>query len=1082
MRKFEPAFKYKMIYIFRINDNKHKDCLKIGQTTLNLNNDIDIGTILPNSKMLNDQARERINQYTTTAAIEYELLHTEIAAYYDTYTKQYNSFSDYDVHAVIKRNKSDVVKKFNIDGNPSEWFKINLSAAVEAINCIKERKEYFDIDKHLKKRDPIIFRPEQKEAIKLTIDKFKAGNLKMLWNAKMRFGKTLTALEVVKKMNFNKTLIITHRPVVKEGWFKDFKKIFYEENTEYVYSSKTQGEKIENLIRKDKKFVYFASIQDLRGSKEVGGNFDKNNIVFFLDWDLIIIDEGHEGTKTKLSKEVLNLLIKNNNNHKTYQLWLSGTPFNLFNDVSADCIYTWDYIMEQKAKYEWYLKKFFEPNPYSDLPRMNIFTYDLPKKFRQFFDDDKAFNFKEFFRVWTGNFAIDKKEMPNDNCLGKFIHEKDVKAFLDLMCSPNEDSNYPYSNEKYREYFRHSLWLVPGVKEAKALSSLLKKHDVLSNFNIINVAGDGDEEIEGKDALQKVMDGIGEYPHLTRTITISCGRLTTGVSIPAWTAVFMLSSTTSPSSYLQTIFRVQTPAKINGQTKEDCYVFDFAPDRTLKMVAEATNLSYNLSQSNNDRIIVGDFLNYCPVIAIDGSVMKDYDVSKLLQQLKKVYIEQVVKTGFESPKLYNDEFLSKLSRADIEKFNDLKKIVGASKQTKPLNEIVINKQNFDMEEYEVKVNELESKKELSDDEKAILEECKRIKDEIRKQKETARSILRAISIRMPLLIYGSDIELNTEITIDNFTDIVTDELSWEEFMPKGITKEKFKEFSIYYDKDVFTGAANDIRKRVLYADNLEPEERIKEIIALFETFKNPDKETVLTPWRVVNMHLISMLGGYTFYDEEFSEKNNELRFVEQENITNELYDGNSIFLEMNSKSGLYPLFIVFSIYQNTLKTKGNLLLDEKNKIWQDIVKNNIYVICKTPMAKMITKRTLLGYKKTKINSYAFDDLILQLKEKNRKFIEKIKRKSFWEVKGDGDMKFNVIVGNPPYQELVANNSKSVSQANPIYNLFVETASSISEKYVSMITPSLWMTGGTGLEQFRQFMLSNNRIIKLYTWT
>ena len=128
---------------------------------------------------------------------------------------------------------------------------------------------------------------------------------------------------------------------------------------------------------------------------------------------------------------------------------------------------------------------------------------------------------------------------------------------------------------------------------------------------------------------------------------------------------------------------------------------------------------------------------------------------------------------------------------------------------------------------------------------------------------------------------------------------------------------------------------------------------------------------------------------------------------------------------------------------------------------------------------MITKRTLLGYKKTKINSYAFDDLILQLKEKNRKFIEKIKRKSFWEVKGDGDMKFNVVVGNPPYQELVANNSKSVSQANPIYNLFVETASSISEKYVSMITPSLWMTGGTGLEQFRQFMLSNNRIIKLF---
>lgn len=210
--------------------------------------------------------------------------------------------------------------------------------------------------------------------------------------------------------------------------------------------------------------------------------------------------------------------------------------------------------MEQKAKAEWDKIHFGDPNPYASLPRLNIFTYDLGKLLNEFIDEDVAFNFREFFRV---------------NEEGNFIHQKDVWAFLNLICKEDNDSNYPYSTEEYRDNFRHSLWMVPGVKEAKALSTLLQSHSVFSQFKIVNVAGDGDEEEESKEALKKVEEAITDKPHETYTITLSCGRLTTGVSVKAWTAVFMLSGShnTSASSYMQTIFRVQTPATINGKVK-----------------------------------------------------------------------------------------------------------------------------------------------------------------------------------------------------------------------------------------------------------------------------------------------------------------------------------------------------------------------------------------------------------------------------------------------------------------------------------------------------------------------------------
>ena len=781
--KYFSSLKLKLIYVFRINDAEHKDCLKIGEATCDDGNVIGLA---PNSKPLNEAARKRINQYTQTAGIRYELIYTELALYNRGGLR---SFNDKEVHAVLER--SGVKKKvFDKVNGANEWFITNLDVVKHAIAAVKEGKESLLPGEVAHGQSPIIFRPEQREAIDKTRHQFKKGN-QMLWNAKMRFGKTLSALQVVKDMDFRRTLILTHRPVVDSGWFEDFGKIFYN-RTDFAYGSKNNGDSHESLERRTRAdglhYVYFASMQDLRGSELVGGNFDKNDEVFATPWNLIIVDEAHEGTQTELGKAVMAELVKDD----TKVLRLSGTPFNLLDDFKEDEIYTWDYVMEQRAKREWDKVHQGDPNPYAALPVMNIYTYDLGRLLREFADEDVAFNFREFFRV---------------NEEGCFIHERDVSAFLNLLTKEDKDSCYPFANEEYRGIFRHTLWMLPGVKEAKALSSLLQRHPVFQHFAIVNVAGDGDEDEESRDALEAVNNAIGKDPDATRTITLSCGRLTTGVSVPAWTAVFMLSGSynTAASSYMQTIFRVQTPATINGRVKEQCYVFDFAPDRTLRVLAETAKISAKAGKtSQNDRKIMGDFLNFCPVISIEGSRMDQFDVPRMLEQLKKVYVERVVRNGFEDNSLYNDELL-KLGDLELQEFDDLKKIIGQTKAMPKTNQVDINNQGLNNEEYEEKEKlKKKSKKELTEEEKRRLEELKKKT----KNREAAISILRGISIRMPLLIYGAELDNeDEEITIDNFAEKI-DPRSWEEFMPKGVSKQKFNAFKKYYDPDIFRAAAS----------------------------------------------------------------------------------------------------------------------------------------------------------------------------------------------------------------------------------------------------------------------------------
>lgn len=1056
--KYFSSLKLKLIYVFRINDATHEGCLKIGEATCD---DESVIGLAPNSKPLNEAARKRINQYTQTAGIRYDLLHTELTLYNRNGLR---SFNDKEVHAVLER--SGVKRKvFDKENKANEWFITTLDVVKRAIAAVKEGKESLLPGEVTNGRSPIVFRPEQREAIEKTERQFRKGN-QMLWNAKMRFGKTLSALQVVKDMDFRRTLILTHRPVVDSGWFEDFGKIFYDRN-DFAYGSKNNGESHESLERRAKTdglhYVYFASMQDLRGSELVGGNFDKNNEVFATPWDLVIVDEAHEGTQTELGKAVMAELVKED----TKVLRLSGTPFNLLDDFKENEIYTWDYVMEQRAKLEWDKTHFGDPNPYAALPAMNIYTYDLGRLLKEFVDEDVAFNFREFFRV-------DKD--------GGFVHERDVSAFLNLLTKEDKESCYPFASEEYRNVFRHTLWMVPGVKEAKALSALLQRHPVFQHFHIVNVSGDGDEDEENRGALEMVNEAIGKDPDQTRTITLSCGRLTTGVSVPAWTAVFMLSGSynTAASSYMQTIFRVQTPATINGRVKEQCYVFDFAPDRTLKVLAETAKISAKAGKtSQDDRKTMGDFLNFCPVISIEGSRMDKFDVPRMLEQLKKVYVERVVRNGFEDNSLYNDELL-KLDDLELKEFDDLKKIIGQTKAMPKTNQVDINNQGLTGEEYEEKEKlEKKPKKELTEEEKRRLEELKKKT----KNREAAISILRGISIRMPLLIYGAELDNeDEEITIDNFAEKI-DPRSWEEFMPKGVSKQKFNAFKKYYDPDIFRAAGKRIRAMAKAADKLSVEERIGRITDIFSTFRNPDKETVLTPWRVVNMHLGDCLGGYCFFDKEYEHTIDEPRFIDHGKVTEEVFTPDSHILEINSKSGLYPLYMAYSIYRSRLKdsTISADTLEEQQAVWDKAVAENIFVVCKTPMAKSITKRTLVGFRKSKVNTRYFEDLINQIKNKPQNFIEKMaKGRSFWKANDDDNMKFNAIVGNPPYQETL---DSGRSLAKQLFPSFIEIGIKLNPKYLSLITPARWFTADAQDNSFpklRDFLRKNNHFSFLFT--
>lgn len=1052
----------KLIYIQTVDQKKrpipyYRGLEKIGDASV-ADMEADLN---PNSADLQVAARPRINSYMKTANLPYVLQWTELA--YRRSDKSW--FRDTDVHAILERSN---IKRRDMEVG-QEWFPVTLETAKRAIKAYKEGKTALEQEEVVpqdqrQKKEKIVLRKEQQEAVDQTIEVFKKHD-KMLWNAKMRFGKTLTALSLIKEKKFKKVLIMTHRPVVNEGWFEDFNKCGMNE-AGYLYGSKRNGHKsVKELENSGKKYVYFASIQDLRGSKYVGGKVgDKNEDLFNTKWDLVIIDEAHEGTQTDLAQNVIDAVTKNKKHCKLLEL--SGTPFNLLNDYEDDQVFTWDYTMEQEAKAQFSEEHPDEKNPYQGLPKVSMYTFEMNRQFKNpefTLDsyDKRSFNFKEFFRT---------EEQ------GNFAHEDSVRSFLKNITTPR-DTNYPFSTPQFRNNLRHTLWILPGIKECNALEDLLNEEDSIfhkEGYKIINVVrGDTSDDIEASDSdVERVKNAMKPDPAKTKTITLTVRKLTTGVTIRPWTGVLFLSNMTSAMQYLQAAFRAQTPysSETFGE-KTNCYIFDFAPDRALTVMAEASSLSTGVGRVNKkgQREKMTKLLNFLPIIGEQGHRMQPFNVDSLLAKVKRVYAEKAVRSGFDDDSIYSDKLLM-LKEGDLSAFNKLKAIVGQTKREKRPVTIDVNHQGLTNEEYETYgKGKRKPKKQRTKEEQEAIEKVK----ELRKQRRTMISILRGISIRIPMMIYGMDIQFDKDVSIRNFVNSI-DDVSWVEFMPKGVTKELFKQFIPYYDADVFIEAGQIIRQHVKELDKADPLDRVEKMAAIFGTFKNPDKETVLTPWRVVNMHMGKTLGGLVYYDKDF--KNTTQDGISAQNwmtteYTDQVYTERTHILEINAKTGLYPLFVATSLYYKEFmamndRTGGRFSILDEQQIWKRILMENIFIIAKTPMAKIIATRTLRGYHTDwPVNAEYVGNIVEDTKLDVEKEAEKIERLF-------GYMKFDVVIGNPPYQQEGKGDN---ARAEPIYHDFMELSYKLSD-LSTLITPGRFLfNAGQTPKAWNNKMLSDTHL-------
>ena len=1037
--------------------------------------------------------------------------------------------------------------------------------------------------------DFITLRSEQRDAIDQAKERFckRSGRRgeyqyevlpeyrQFLWNAKMRFGKTICAMQLMRELDVKRTLIITHRPVVGESWLQAFKQVVGRKSSEpkvkgnsdihktygFGMRSDDESETAGNYYDLEKfvetpgnHYAFFVSMQYIRlselvNSKTLAKNTGAGNTtsaaneklkadILKTDWDLIIIDEAHEGTLTSLGKGVIQDFLKK---ERTKMLYLSGTPFNLYEDFKKDEIYTWDYIAEQTAKHNWDLEHPNEKNPYAELPKMNIFTYDITKNIDNILDQTGVFSFPEFFRTWTGNPKADKASMP-EGAKGHFVHEQDVSEFLDLLCKKDAENNFPFSTNEYRQMFRHTLWVVSHVNEAAALEQLLKEHKIFRHFNVVNVAGRNETDEQNENALDKVLKAIGDNPEKTSTITISCGRLTTGVTVAPWTAVFYLKGGDRAATYMQTIFRVQSPYKTHeGKIKKECYVFDFAPDRTLKIVAETAKFSSmatakekkkqegdeEKTQEMRDKETVREFIELCPVLSMDGGKMSPMDVNDIYKQLENVFIDRLVRKGFDDPCLYNQDELNKVNpeiinhigehggKAPDEKRKDASKSVDLSHMTQEKRAEWEENKRQKIAEAKKKAEEKLKKDEefkaqweaMSDEEREdwLKAEAERIarREKAKEEREEFKkrmTNIRGIALRIPLLMYGgADAgDPKDELTVDNFTRKIKDE-SWTEFMPKGISKEDFNKIRKCFNATRFEEAGKKYRALTREADFMHIDERIRQITEIFSYFRNPDKETVLTPWRVVNMHMSDTIGGWCWYDESFDEKTGMLstpRYVDQGDVTRQLFDNVDLagevqtkILEINSKTGLYPLYVTYSLFRRRLEEyikaecieKETVSVQEEQVVWDDIVENNMYVICNTPMAKGITHRTLFGFRQVDQKANIKNVQLIERASKDQEgLVKELKSVGFWKGNSSKqEMKFNAVVGNPPYQ--IMDGGGTGSSATPIYNKFVDLAKLLNPNNVSMIIPAKWYTGGKGLDEFRANMLNDKQLIKLFDY-
>lgn len=617
---------------------------------------------------------KRIKQQTHTADVRFELEWKDIAMYRDDCTY----FRDHDFHDYLTEYKG-------IERNDhTEWFRIDGALLRK---CFEEftTRSYQSKGLHYSYK----LRNEQQEAVEKTLAYLKANNGegKFLWNAKPRFGKTLTAYDLIKQMKAKHVLIVTNRPSIANSWYDDFEK-YMDSQTGYRFVSDNEslrGRKgvmtrdmfLKWLPNRDKDFkrqICFESLQGLKGSVYFGGNYNKLEWIKELHWDLLIVDESHEGVDTMRTDRAFNSI------KRRFTLYLSGTPFKAIasGEFGDQEIYNWSYTDEQEAKENWASDSH---NPYEDMPQLNLFTYRMSDLVR-----DKVKQGMELDEEGTIDYAFDLNEFFKTKEDGTFEHEGDVRKFLYALSTQEK---FPFSTEELRKEMAHTFWLLNRVDSAKALAKLLKKEGSgFEDYEIVVAAGDGkiDDNAETIKAYNRVKAAIKAHD---RTITLSVGQLTTGVTIPEWSGVLMLSNMQSAQLYMQAAFRAQNPYEYSegGKIvrKENAYVFDFDPARTLILYDEfANNLKKSTARGNGTteerQQNIRQLLNFFPVIAEDeeGKMMQ-IDERQVLSIPRKIKCEEVVRRGFMSNLLFRNianifsapaivgEILNKMDKAHEER-------------------------------------------------------------------------------------------------------------------------------------------------------------------------------------------------------------------------------------------------------------------------------------------------------------------------------------------------------------------------------------------------------------------------------
>ena len=772
------------IYAYElIGVDSHKGLLKVGYTIRN--------------------AQDRVAEQLKTSRLKYKIVLEETAIRNDGTT-----FTDHEVHQHLKRRS--IKKK---DG---EWFKCTVRDIKSTINDVKNRK--FSVET---RELNFKMRPEQKAAVEKTADYFVSYKKEnpgktphFLWNAKMRFGKTFATYQLAKKMGWTKILVMTFKPAVESAWDEDLREHVDFQNWQFVSASEN------TLWHKDintkKPFACFGSFQDYLGkNKSTGGVKTKNEWVHKIKWDCIVFDEYHYGAWRENAKELFEAEDKKEKefaegkgleylDEKTLPikteayLYLSGTPFRAIasGEFIEEQIYNWTYSDEQKAKNSWNDKK--GSNPYAPLPRMVMMTYQLPDSIREIATQGEfnEFDLNLFFSA-EGNGKS-----------AKFAYEDEVQKWLDLIRGSflattidnlklgAKKPPMPFSHAKLLSVLNHTLWFLPSVASCHAMHNLLKqKHNTFySNYKVIVAAGQGAGI--GIRALPPVLEVMGD-PLESKTITLTCGKLLTGVTVKPWTGIFMLRNCSTPETYFQAAFRVQSPWTVKNPDnkspnkeeiiKQECYVFDFAPNRALRQIAEYS-CRLNVDESNPEAK-VAEFISFLPVLAYDGSAMKQIDAAGILDMAMSGTTATLLARRWESALLVNvdNNTLNRLidSKAAMDA---LMSIEGFRNLNQDIETIINKSESVEKIKKETNDRDLpkKEKKELTEEEKEYKSLRKQVQDKLIK-----------FATRIPVFMYLTDYRERT------LKDVIT---KLEPGLFKKVTGLTQKDFELLVSLGVFNSA------------------------------------------------------------------------------------------------------------------------------------------------------------------------------------------------------------------------------------------------------------------------------------